>query len=505
MRMDSINAGYLISALVLVLVGFGLGWLPLRSGLRREMEELKAEHRAALSDYQALREASRADAARLERLPVLEREREQLQVKLEAGAKAASAVSEQLASAQAAAAAAERRVSELQAQRQEQEQRFVKLQEEHHRLLTEYRTQQAEFEGRRTNLEEKIALLQSAEKQLSQQFENLANRIFEEKGNAFKQANQESLDKLLKPFQENLQGLHNDVKEASKERHSLSKEIERIVTEANALTQALKGDSKVQGDWGEVVLARVLESTGLRAGEEYVLQQSFATEDGRARPDAIINLPERRNIVIDSKVSLTAYTRYCNSADEQERAAQLAAHVESVKKHIRDLAERRYDHIEAIQSVDFTLMFVPIEPAYFAALQKEPGLVTFAMEKRVILVCPTTLFATLKTIERIWTYERQNQNTQKIVRQATTLYDKLCGFMESMDKVGRAIGTASKSYEDAYSQLKTGRGNVIAQAAKLKEMGLGTKKSLASDLVEGALEDDVSAVPALADSAEELS
>lgn len=513
-----VSTSDLITLAVAAAVGFVVCWLSglatrarLRERLAR-LESLESEHKELLQQYRALQDSTSANTLRLEsalaelrtaklaaeeRIAELREERtrseaatRELQARVEAGAQENKSLAEQLASAQSSERALAKRLEELQAEHATLRERFGALQEEHYALQRRQQTQEAEFAQKQRGYEEKMELLQKAEQQLSQQFENLANRIFEEKGNAFKAANQESLEKLLKPFQENLQGLHNDVKEASKERHTLSREIERIVTEANALTQALKGDSKVQGDWGEMVLSRLLESTGLRRNEEYVLQQSFDVEGGRARPDAIINLPERRNIVIDAKVSLTAYTNYCNADDEQSRNAYLAAHVESVKKHIRDLAERRYDHIEAIQSLDFTLMFVPVEPAYFAALQKEPGLVTFAMEKRVIIVSPTTLFATLKTIERIWSYERQNQNTQKIVRQATSLYDKLCGFVENMDKLGRAIANASNTYDMAYGQLKSGRGNLISQAAKLREMGLEPKKALALDLVEEALEED---------------
>lgn len=526
---DSVTLAPWNLMLVALAFGIALGWLlsqrtraelrEYRARLERQdaveaeareaserLNDLQAELRTVEAERAVLRESVRTAEERLQEARDVQAKAAErataLQERVERGAEESRALAEQLASIRSSERLREQRLAELTKEHAVLQVSFRELDETHHALKRRLESERAEFEEKQRGFEEKMSLLQQTEKQLTQQFENLANRIFEEKGNAFKTVNQESLERLLKPFQDNLQGLHRDVREASKERHTLSREIERIVTEANALTQALRGDSKVQGDWGEMVLARVLESTGLRRGEEYEVQRSYETDAGRLRPDAIIHLPENRNVVIDAKVSLTAYTNYSAAEDETTRRAHLAAHVESMKKHIRDLAERRYDHIESIQSVDFTLMFVPVEPAYFAALQDDPALVTFAMERRVVIVSPTTLFATLKTIERIWIYERQNQNTQKIVKQATSLYDKLCSYIESMEALGRALARADESYDQARKRLIDGRGNVISQAAKLKDLGLNTKKSLPNELVEVAQEQDEDAPAALASESE---
>lgn len=386
-----------------------------------------------------------------------------------------------------------RRIDELTAERDAARDEAGQLRDTKASLETKLQKQAAEFEEQRKAMDEKLALLDNAEKQLNQQFENLANRIFETKSESFRKTSSEQLSHLLKPFRDQIDNLHRDVREAGKERHTLRTQIEKIVTEANALTNALKGDSRRQGAWGELVLERILENSGLRRGEEYEVQASYTGEDGkRLRPDVIVHLPEERDIVIDSKVSLTAYERHVNADDETERAAQLKAHVQSVRSHVEQLAAKRYDHIKAIRTLDYTLMWIPIEPAYFAAMQAEPALFESALARRVLPVTATTLFAVLKTIERIWQYERQNRNVQSIVNRASSLYDKFVNFTDAMDKLGSHLERAQKSYGDARGRLLEGPGNVVRQIEQLREMGLTPKKRLPADWVQtaGALSAD---------------
>ncbi len=396
------------------------------------------------------------------------------------------------------------RVAELTSRNEALEQRLADWRQAHAELTAErdrlgeeaaeLRDRLGRLETERSERERAMAererTLEAAEQRLSEQFENLANRIFEHKSEAFRRNSSDQLTQLLKPFREQMEGLHRDVREASKERHSLRDEISRIVTETHALTNALRGESKYQGDWGELVLERLLEESGLRRGEEYEVQAQYTDDDGRRlRPDVVIHLPEQRDVVIDSKVSLTAYERYVNAETEEERTAHLRAHVESVRRHIDELAGKRYDHLPDIRTLDYTLMWVPLEPAYFAAMQAEPALVERAMERRVIPVCATTLLAVLKTIERIWQYERQNRNVERIIRRASQLHDKFVGFVDALDEVGAHLQRAEQSYHTARSRLVDGRGNLVRQVEQLRRLGLAPRKRLDRELVERADED----------------
>lgn len=385
---------------------------------------------------------------------------------------------------------AEQRQSEISQELEAYKQEASRLGHEVSSLQSDLRSQEASFAEERKSLNEKLELLQQAEKKLTEQFENIANRIFDSKSEQFRKTSADQLKNLLTPFREQVEGLHKDVREASKERHTLGEQIKNIVSETNALTNALKGDSKRQGDWGEMILEHILENSGLRKDEEYEIQPSYTDENNvRQRPDVVIHLPEQREIVIDSKVSLTAYERYANAEDATERELQLKAHLQSMRRHIDELAGKRYDHIKAIHALDYTLMWVPIEPAYFAAMQAEPGLVNLAMQKRVIPVCATTLFAVLKTIERIWQYERQNNNVQAIITRASSLYDKFVNFTDAMDQIGSNLDRAHKSYDDARKRLLDGPGNVVRQIEQLRDMGLTPKKRLTNDWTRNAGED----------------
>lgn len=353
------------------------------------------------------------------------------------------------------------------------------LTDEYSKLKNSTELQKVQFKVKEEAWEEKIKLLETAEKQLTQQFEITANRIFRNETKAFKESSKEQITQLLTPFREQIDGLHKDVKNASKERHTLSSEIEKIVTETSSLTRALKGDTKQQGDWGEFLLESILENTGLRKGMEYELQSGFTADDGtRQRPDAIIHLPENRDIIIDSKVSLTDYEKYVNAENDSEREIHLSAHVASVKRHIRQLAGKNYEDIPNLRTLDYTLMWLPIESAYFAAVQADNGLIGMAMKERVIPVSATTLFAVLKVIEKIWQSERQNTNVKNIIDRANQLYDKFAGFIKAFNEIGASLEQAQISFGTAKGRLESGRGNVMRQFEMLLDLGLNPRNPI---------------------------
>jgi DNA recombination protein RmuC len=357
----------------------------------------------------------------------------------------------------------------------------------------------------RRQSEEKLKLLADAKEALAEQFQNVANRIFEEKGEKLVQQNVANLDTLLKPLGERLKEFQVRVEETydkeSKQRFSLQSEIQKLV-EANArmsvdalnLTNALKGDSKTQGAWGEVVLERVLEASGLQKGREYDLQVSLdSASGGKARPDVIIRLPENKHVVVDSKVSLTAYEAYCSAEDDLARKRELARHIESLRNHVKALADKNYQSLYGIRTPDFVLMFVPVEPAFALALREKPELFEDAFHRNVMIVSPTTLLISLRTIASIWRYEYQNRNAQELVRQCTALYEKFVGFVGDLEDIGRRLKAAQSSYDDAYGKLASGKGNLIRQVERIRELGLKPSKPLPGHLTEGALESESAA------------
>jgi DNA recombination protein RmuC len=356
----------------------------------------------------------------------------------------------------------------------------------------------------RRQADEKLKLLAEAKEALAEQFQNLANRIFEEKGEKLVQQNVANLDSLLRPLGERLREFQVRVEETydkeSKQRFSLQGEIQKLV-EANArmsadalnLTNALKGDSRTQGAWGEVVLERILEASGLQKGREYDLQVSLeAADGGRARPDVIIRLPEGKHVVVDSKVSLTAYESYCSAADDAGRKRELARHLDSLRAHVKGLAEKNYQALYGIRTPDFVLMFVPLEPA-FALAGEKPELFDEAFARNVMIVSPTTLVISLRTIASIWRYEYQNRNAQELVRQCTALYEKFVGFVTDLEDIGKRLKAAQSSYDEAYGKLTSGKGNLIRQVERIRELGLKPAKPLPGHLTEVALEGEADA------------
>lgn len=336
-------------------------------------------------------------------------------------------------------------------------------------------------------------------KQFNLEFENIASRIIEEKSRKFTQLNQDNLNSILKPLGENLEGFRKKVEEVydkeSKERFSLGKEVERLVLlnqriseEANNLTNALKGNSKIQGDWGQMILENILEKSGLIKNNEYFIQEYLKDSQGnylknnegnKMQPDVIISYPDNRKVIIDSKVSLTAYSRYMASEDIDRQKIELSEHIKSIRRHVDELSRKNYQDFS--DCLDFVMMFVPNEPAYLLAIQYDSDLWHYAYEKRILLISPTNLIASLKLIADLWKREYQNRNAQQIADRGSILYDKFAGFVESLNAIGLHLDKAQKSYLDANNQLKEGKGNLISQAEKLKELGVKSKKIIKSD------------------------
>lgn len=361
---------------------------------------------------------------------------------------------------------------------------------------------EAELDSERKQVHHRIESLNEAKEALTNQFKNLANEILEDKTKKFTEQNAQQLDILLKPLQTKLtefkEQVSNSYEKESRERFALKHEIERLANlnlkmsdEARSLTNALKGDSKIQGNWGELVLESILESSGLRKGEEYLVQDSHTQADGsRLQPDVIIKLPEGRHLVIDSKVSITAYARHTEAANSDEADKELLAHIQSIRQHIQGLSGKNYAGITDIASVDFVLMFIPIEPAFLSALKSAPNLYQEALSKNIVLVCPSTLMATLRTVAHLWRQDQQNKNAMEIARQCANLYDKFVGFVEDLEQIGKRLDQAQSSYHDAFNKLKSGKGNLIKAAEKVKELGVKPNKTIASNLL---TQDDESA------------
>ncbi len=367
-------------------------------------------------------------------------------------------------------------------------------------LSNELTRKNSEYENLQQQNLKRDKELEERQKQLRKDFELLANKILEEKSNKFTEQNKENIKNILNPLQEKIQGFEKKVEASQKESismHSALKEQllglkdlnQQMTKEATNLTRALKGDSKMQGNWGELVLERVLEKSGLEKDREYFVQQSFTLEDGsRVMPDVVLHLPDNKKMIIDSKVSLTDYERLVN-ADDDQKDSFLKAHTNSVKKHVEQLSAKNYQDLYDIESPDFVLMFIPIEPAFAIVVNEDNSIYNKAFEKNIVIVTPSTLLATLRTIDTMWNNEKQQRNAMEIARQAGALYDKFEGLVKDLTGVGKKIDDAKKDYSAAMNKLVDGRGNLITSVEKLKKMGAKAKKSLPEAIIKRAEEE----------------
>jgi len=364
---------------------------------------------------------------------------------------------------------------------------------------TRYREQisqlQAVLEQERKVTQEKLALLEQSREQMTLEFKNIANEILEDKSRKFTASNRESIGEILKPLNEKIQLFEKKVDDSynleSKERHSLTKEIQslkelnaRISEDAINLTNALKGENKTQGTWGEVILETILEKSGLVKGREYDTQVSLKAESGaRVQPDVVVHLPENKKVIIDAKVSLKSYEAYCSADDPEQRKKYLDLHVQSIQSHVKGLSNKEYQNLLGLNSLDFVLLFLPIEAAFSVAVQANSELFSTAFDKNIILVGPSTLLATLRTIQNIWRYEQQSQNAVEIATAAGALYDKFVAFAGDLEEIGTRLESTQKSYEKAHNKLTSGKGNLVVRIEKLKQLGAKASKKHTDKLI----------------------
>ncbi len=346
--------------------------------------------------------------------------------------------------------------------------------------------------------EESLQNLNDTKKELQSQFENLANQIFEEKTKSFADQSKANLATILTPFKEKIAEFEKKVTEVytteGKERHSLIKEVQRlqelnqkIGEDAENLTKALKGDSKTQGTWGEIILERILEESGLRKGIEYDTQGGFRDAEGKLlKPDVIVHLPENKDIIIDSKVSLIAYEKYMRADNDNDRDRAVKEHLISINGHLKGLESKKYDELPGVKSLDFVLMFVPIESAFMLAIDKDSEIFRKAFDQSIMIVSPSTLLVTLRTIQNIWRYEHQNKNALEIADKAGNLYDKFVGFVTDLEKIGDQIENTRKVYDGAHNKLTSGKGNLISRAQSLIDLGVKSRKQLPDSVLQEA-------------------
>lgn len=375
-------------------------------------------------------------------------------------------------------------------QLQELQTEIQQLRTKHDDLSNSLTREGAENKYLREKIEEQAKEFERLQKQASAEFENLANRILKKNTEDFSEVNQKKINELISPLREKIQSFEKKVEETYekglKDQTDLKAELKKlyelnhkISDEANNLTRALKGDVKKQGNWGEIVLERILERSGLTEGQEFQREVVAQNAEGKTiRPDVIVNLPDKKHIIIDSKVSLLAYERYVNTDDPDEKVKHLKDHLDSLKAHIKGLNAKHYSSSKNFNSPDFVLLFIPIESSFSLAIEQDQQLFNYAWDNKVVIVSPSTLLATLRTIASIWQQENQTRNALEIARQSGALYDKFVGFITDIDKIGKNIETLQKSYEDASNKLSTGKGNLVSRVERLKGLGAASSKEL---------------------------
>ena len=515
---------WMVAALagVALLIGALVGWLAggaaarrgVQEALRQQVDEAKAQalHMARAEAEAALQPQI---ATAQERARGLEQERNGLRSELQTLRTQADGRRDELETAsneRAQLAERAERVPTLEGELARLRDTHELLRDEESKLRTEVaelntrmevqRQEAAKLQAlQRDQAQEKLALLQEAREALSNQFKTLANDILEEKSKRFVEQNQASLGALLDPLRTRLADFQGRVElfydTEGKQRSALSQQVTQLMelnqllgAEARNLTQALKGSSKTQGNWGELILERVLEASGLRRGIEYHVQQSHTREDGsRAQPDVIIHLPEERKLVVDAKVSLLAYEEWVRAETDEARSAAQRRHLASIRAHIDGLSGKRYEQLYSLKSLDFVLMFVPIEPAFMLAISADDQLFMDAWARNVLLVSPSTLLFVVRTVAHLWRQEAQSRNAQDIARRGAELYDKLAAFVADLERVGKSLDNAQAAYGDAFKKLKSGNGNAIRQAEMLKALGVKPTKVFSTAALEGALPD----------------
>lgn len=363
-------------------------------------------------------------------------------------------------------------------------------------LNKELAAENANFKNLTGKLKEQKSDVEKLQDKFKTEFKNLANEILDEKTKKFTEQNKNNIGDILKPLSEKIKDFEKKVEDTydkeSKQRFSLKEEIKRlgelnqqVSNDAHNLTKALKGESKTQGNWGEVILESILERSGLAKDREYFVQQSFADDKGkRLQPDVIIKYPGNRNLIVDSKVSLTAYERYVSEEDEKAKESALKEHINSLKNHVNELSSKNYQDIYQLKSLDFVMMFLPVEPAYLVAIQKNTELWNYAYDKRILLISPTNLIAALKMIESMWRQEYQSKNVLEIARQSGDLYDKFVGLFNDLVDVGKKINATKNSYDASMNKLHSGKGNLIGRVEKIRKLGAKTSKELPQNLLD---------------------
>lgn len=393
------------------------------------------------------------------------------------------------------------RIDELKQELKEEREKSYSYIEEIKNYKSQVSMLETQLKEQNSAMQDKLELLQNSETKLKTEFENLASKIFEDNSKKLSERNQESLNSVLNPVREQLKDFKQKVEDVydkeSTARGALQNELktlkelnQKMTAEAHNLTNALRSSTKQQGIWGEMVLENVLEKSGLREGFEYFREKHTTDEEGKAyRPDVVVKLPDNRDIIIDAKTSLFAYNDYM-AADEEQKQSHLKAHIRSIREHIKGLANKSYENLKGINSLDFIFMFIPVEGALLLALDNDTNLYDEAFKQKIILVSPTTLLVALRAVENTWRYEKQAQSITDIYSRAEELYKKFVGFVDDLEKIGKSINDANKSYENAFSKLKTGRGNLIGQVEKLKVISnIKPKKELDNNLVENAMGD----------------
>ncbi|MDT4832613.1 RmuC family protein [compost metagenome] len=508
--MNDIGMSLWVLAVALVLaLGVALFWQLMR---RREAQaglqdcQVLLDQQRAISQQQELELRELIAAARAEKAHV-----EQLQRQVGYAQEETTGVRDELkqlgtklAEAQSQASAARAQHAQLLQQHEELKQTHERqqnshevLQEKFANLSREHATLSSTLEQKQQHFAEQQQLLKESRDQLKLEFEQLAGQIFEAKGQAFSQHSQQSLDALLKPFREQIEGFrtkvedihHKDIQQQAALTQELLhlKELNRQITqEAQDLTTALKGQKKAQGNWGELILENVLERSGLIQGRDFEREVSFTDEEGRKRPDVIVHLPQGKHLIIDAKVSLNAYTRYINAEDDTERRVALAEHVAAVGQRIKELSDRHYFDLPGLNAPEMVFMFVPIESAFVEALKADETLFQKAIEQNVLVATPTTLLTSLNIVRQLWRFEDQNKHTAELAERAAKVYDKLRTFLGSMDGVGKSLEKAQDAYKKACDQLVHGKGNLVKQVSDFRQLGVAVKGEITEEWVDRA-------------------